>query len=433
MTQDAAKNALMDYAYYIGNKIKDKIVASKIHANGKKKLRDAVDEALKWLDLNSLAKVEEYKEKMKELEHKVQLLESKEKILVYEYVPKGSLDLYLEKDELNWATRLRICIGAARGLVYLHSSVGTQQRVLHRDVKSSNILLDDNWKARIWDLGLSKFGPANQQFTFLVSHDVGTIGYCDPLYVETGLLTKESDVYSFGVVLFEVLCGRLCIGNGNNKHLPLTRLVRQFYEQNKIDELVFNKIKDEINPKSLNVFTAIAYQCLNRDRETRPLMTEIVRELEKALEYQVVLYVDMEVYVDSGAQSTIISKTCAERSRLLRLVDERYKGIAHIGQSEIQILGRIHVAPVKIGNYFYPCSFVVLDSPNMEVIFGSDMLRHLQCTIDLKENVLRVGVGEVVVPFLQAEFEAKAGKLIGQGFTREAVVQALKLHCSIGF
>ncbi|GKE03444.1 pollen receptor-like kinase 4 [Tanacetum coccineum] len=154
------------------------------------------------------------------------------------------------------------------------------------DVKSSNILLDENWNARISDLGLSKFGPANQQFTFLVSHAVGSIGYCDPLYVETGLLTKESDVYSFGVVLFEVLCGRLCIGNGNNKHLPLTRLVRQFYEQNKIDELVFNKIKDEINPKSLNVFTAIAYQCLNRDRETRPLMTEIVRELEKALEYQ---------------------------------------------------------------------------------------------------------------------------------------------------
>ncbi|PWA70642.1 Protein kinase, ATP binding site-containing protein [Artemisia annua] len=212
--------------------------------------------------------------------------DGKEKILVYEYVSKGSLDLYLEKDELTWARRLRICIGAAHGLAYLHSSVGTQQRVLHRDVKSSNILLDENWNARISDLGLSKFGPANQQFTFLVSHVVGTIGYCDPLYAETGLLTKESDVYSFGVVLYEVFCGRLCMGNGINKHLPLTGLVRQFYEQNKIDELVFSNLKDEINPKSLKAFTAIAYQCLNRDRETRPLMTQIVKELEKALEYQ---------------------------------------------------------------------------------------------------------------------------------------------------
>nr|GEV67059.1 DNA damage-inducible protein 1 [Tanacetum cinerariifolium] len=202
----------------------------------------------------------------------------------------------------------------------------------------------------------------------------------------------------------------------------------------------------------------------------------------------VMLYVDMEVndvpikaFVDSGAQSTIISKTCAERLGLLRLLDDRYKGIAHgVGQSEI--LGRIHVAPIKIGNNYYPCSFVVLDSPNMDFLFGLDMLRKHQCTIDLKDNVLRVGGGEVAVPFLQEkdiprnfldeekqlkeasssgaqgssgsaaawsnaptlsggqspagparggptqgpEFEAKVQKLIELGFTREAVVQALK-------
>ncbi|XVF33838.1 hypothetical protein REPUB_Repub18cG0006000 [Reevesia pubescens] len=133
-----------------------------------------------------------------------------------------------------------------------------------------------------------------------------------------------------------------------------------------------------------------------------------------ALEYNpegfarvVMLYVDMEVngvplkaFVDSGAQSTIISKSCAERCGLLRLLDQRYKGIAHgVGQSEI--LGRIHVAPIKIGNIFYPCSFLVLDSPNMEFLFGLDMLRKHQCIIDLKENVLRVGGGEVSVSFLQ--------------------------------
>nr|KJB81546.1 hypothetical protein B456_013G149500 [Gossypium raimondii] len=133
-----------------------------------------------------------------------------------------------------------------------------------------------------------------------------------------------------------------------------------------------------------------------------------------ALEYNpegfarvVMLYVDMEVngvplkaFVDSGAQSTIISKSCAERCGLLRLMDQRYKGIAHgVGQSEI--LGRIHVAPIKIGEIFYPCSFLVLDSPNMEFLFGLDMLRKHQCIIDLKDNVLRVGGGEVSVPFLQ--------------------------------
>ncbi|KAI7734428.1 hypothetical protein M8C21_004077 [Ambrosia artemisiifolia] len=181
-------------------------------------------------------------------------------------------------------------------------------------------------------------------------------------------------------------------------------------------------------------------------------------------------------FVDSGAQSTIISKSCAERLGLLRLLDQRYKGIAHgVGQSEI--LGRIHVAPIKIGNNFYPCSFVVLDSPNMEFLFGLDMLRKHQCTIDLKDNVLRVGGGEVAVPFLPEkdiprhfldeekllkeasssgtrgssgsaaeksntptpsggsahgglahgpEFEAKIGKLVELGFSRDAVIQALK-------
>eukprot|EP01018_Ginkgo_biloba_P025158 Gb_22133 [translate_table: standard] len=121
----------------------------------------------------------------------------------------------------------------------------------------------------------------------------------------------------------------------------------------------------------------------------------------------VMLYVDMEVngipikaFVDSGAQTTIISKSCAERCGLLRLLDRRYMGIARgVGQSEI--VGRIHVAPIKIGTIFYPCSFTVLDSPNLEFLFGLDMLRKHQCVIDLKDNVLRVGGGEVAVPFLQ--------------------------------
>ncbi|KAF9588409.1 hypothetical protein IFM89_009424 [Coptis chinensis] len=215
---------------------------------------------------------------------------------------------------------------------------------------------------------------------------------------------------------------------------------------------------------------------------------------EAALEYNpeafarvVMLYVDMEVngvplkaFVDSGAQSTIISKSCAERCGLLRLLDERFKGIAHgVGQTEI--LGRIHVAPIKIGNVFYHCSFQVLDSPNMEFLFGLDMLRKHQCLIDLKDNVLRVGGGEVSVPFLQEkdlpshfrdeekyskndsgsasetsgtkeknissivstggqpsgvagsgltqghDFEAKVSKLVELGFGRDAVLQALRL------
>ncbi|GJW77844.1 protein kinase, ATP binding site-containing protein [Tanacetum coccineum] len=209
-----------------------------------------------------------------------------EKILVYEYASKRSLDLYLNDKDLTWVQRLEICIGAARGLAYLHNPGRTQQRVLHRDIKSSNILLDDDWNARIADLGLSKFGPANQKYTFLVSNAVGTIGYCDPLYVETGLLTKESDVYSFGVVLFELLCGRLSIGNSRDERQPLTELVRKCYKQNTMDEIIFGNIKHEINPHSLKAFTTIAYQCLMREQEQRPLMTKVVKVLESALQLQ---------------------------------------------------------------------------------------------------------------------------------------------------
>ncbi|KAI3796014.1 hypothetical protein L1987_38675 [Smallanthus sonchifolius] len=212
--------------------------------------------------------------------------DSGEKILIYQYVPNRSLDLYLNSDKLRWIARLKICIGAARGLAYLHSAVGTQQRVLHRDIKSSNILLDEDFNAKISDFGLSKFGPANQDYTFLFSDAVGTPGYCDPLYAENGILTKESDVYSFGVVLFEVLCGRLCIDNKNVRQRCLIALARQSYEQETINEIVYGNIKDEINPESLQVFAKIAYQCLEREREERPLMSDIVRELETALEYQ---------------------------------------------------------------------------------------------------------------------------------------------------
>ncbi|XP_071700420.1 probable serine/threonine-protein kinase PBL28 [Rutidosis leptorrhynchoides] len=130
-------------------------------------------------------------------------------ILVYEYASNGSLDRHLNDSDLTWIQRIHICLDVAGGLNYLHNHNGGQRRVLHRDIKSSNILLDDNWNAKVSDLGLSRIAPANQPYSFQVTHAVGTIGYIDPLYLTTGVLTKESDVYSFGVLLLEVLCGRL--------------------------------------------------------------------------------------------------------------------------------------------------------------------------------------------------------------------------------
>ncbi|PWA39960.1 mitogen-activated protein (MAP) kinase kinase kinase Ste11, Cryptococcus [Artemisia annua] len=95
-------------------------------------------------------------------------------------------------------------------IAYLHDPKRTQQRVLHRDIKSSNILLDYKWRAKVSDFGLSKIAPANQLGSHIVSNVVGTPVYCDPAYAETGILSKESDMHSFGVVLFKVMYGKLC-------------------------------------------------------------------------------------------------------------------------------------------------------------------------------------------------------------------------------
>ncbi|GJS54955.1 protein kinase, ATP binding site-containing protein [Tanacetum coccineum] len=189
---------------------------------------------------------------------------------------------------MTWVRRLNICIGAARGLMYLHNAIGAQQRVLHRDIKSSNILLDENWNAKISDFGLSKLGPANQEITFLVSVAVGTPGYCDPEYAATGFLTKESDVYSFGVVLFEVLSGRFSFDKyKDSNHRCLVRLARQSYEHNTLDEVIHSTIKDEISSDSLAMFTTIAYQCSMTESKDRPLMTKVVKALEDALQAHV--------------------------------------------------------------------------------------------------------------------------------------------------
>ncbi|CAH1414584.1 unnamed protein product [Lactuca virosa] len=212
--------------------------------------------------------------------------EGDEKILVYDYEFNGSLEKYLGSNSLTWGQRLKICIGAARGLEYLHNPLGTQQRVLHRDVKSANVLLDQFWEAKIADFGLSKIGPANQEFTFLVSNAVGTFGYCDPLYAETNFLTKESDVYSFGVVLFEVLCGRLCIGKPDDKHRLLTKLAQISYEQGKLDDIIFHGLRGQMESNSLRTYSSIAYRCLKREREERPTMAQVLEELELSLEYQ---------------------------------------------------------------------------------------------------------------------------------------------------
>ncbi|KAM7489264.1 hypothetical protein LguiB_026748 [Lonicera macranthoides] len=218
-----------------------------------------------------------------------------EMILVYEYVENGSLadHLYKEKvrngsnSNMSWVKRLKICIGAARGLDYLHTGTGILHRVIHRDVKTSNILLDENWAAKISDFGLSKTGPANQSLTHVSTRVKGTPGYCDPEYFLTRRLTRKSDVYSFGVVLFEVLCGRPAF----DYKLPKEQISLVLWAQDCIQEEKTHLLADpnlewEIFGNSLKAFVNIAGQCLHSRSKKRPTMSEVVASLEVALALQ---------------------------------------------------------------------------------------------------------------------------------------------------
>ncbi|KAL4561356.1 hypothetical protein LXL04_033521 [Taraxacum kok-saghyz] len=222
--------------------------------------------------------------------------DGKEMIRVYEYAINRSLDMHLQdpnqRGRITWSQRLMICLGAARGLKYLHSGLGEDMRVIHRDVKSANILLNETLQAKLCDFGLSRFGPRNQPHTQLITRASGTRFYMDPIYNERGRLAKESDVYSFGVVLFEMSSGMLayharCCGDGKEHYL--LDLVRSYYDDHEVDELeklIDPVMRDDVNMRSFHTFNKIAHQCINFDSKKRPTMDRIIDEIEKALNIQ---------------------------------------------------------------------------------------------------------------------------------------------------
>ncbi|KAK9060565.1 hypothetical protein SSX86_021270 [Deinandra increscens subsp. villosa] len=215
--------------------------------------------------------------------------DEQEMILIYEYMSHGSLEDHLHKRQtpLSWVQRLTICIGAARGLDYLHTGTGIKHGVVHRDVKTSNILLHNSWEAKISDFGLSKICPRNQQSIYVNTGIKGTFGYLDPDYFYTGKLTRKSDVYAFGVVLFEVLCGKQALDSSiEEEHWGLAIWAQESIKEGRLKEIVDTNMRGVISPKCLKLFALLAKRCLHKHLKQRPTMAEVVVCLESILALQ---------------------------------------------------------------------------------------------------------------------------------------------------
>jgi len=214
--------------------------------------------------------------------------DNKEMILVYDFMTRGNLRDHLyntDNPAISWKQRLQICIGAAHGLHYLHT--GAKETIIHRDVKTTNILLDDKWVAKVSDFGLSRLGPIGTSKTHVSTDVRGSFGYLDPEYYKRYRLTEKSDVYSFGVVLFEILCGRPpLIHSAEKQQVSLSNWVKHCYQSGTISEIVEPTLKEEIATECLKKFCEIGMSCLSENGSMRPAMEDVARMLEFTLGLQ---------------------------------------------------------------------------------------------------------------------------------------------------
>lgn len=206
-----------------------------------------------------------------------------QRLLVYEFMPLGSLEDHLhdlppDKEPLDWNTRMKIAAGAAKGLEYLHDKANPP--VIYRDLKSSNILLDEGFHPKLSDFGLAKLGPVGDK-THVSTRVMGTYGYCAPEYAMTGQLTLKSDVYSFGVVFLELITGRKAIDNTRapGEHNLVAWARPLFKDRRKFPKMADPLLQGRYPMRGLYQALAVAAMCLQEQAATRPLIGDVVTAL----------------------------------------------------------------------------------------------------------------------------------------------------------
>ncbi|XP_043706746.1 serine/threonine-protein kinase-like protein CCR4 [Telopea speciosissima] len=215
--------------------------------------------------------------------------EANERVLVYEFMVNGTLHDHLHNYEespilMSWAARIKVALDAARGIEYLHTYAVPQ--IIHRDIKTSNILLNAQWIAKVSDFGLSLMGPDDED-AHISLRAAGTVGYMDPAYYKYQQLTTKSDVYSFGVVLLEMLSGLKAIHRNEETGLP--RNVVHYMVPYIVRDEIHRVLDPKLSPPTPSEIEAVNYvgylaaDCVVTDGRDRPTMTEIVDSLERAL------------------------------------------------------------------------------------------------------------------------------------------------------
>ncbi|KAL0432785.1 UNVERIFIED_CONTAM: putative serine/threonine-protein kinase PBL21 [Sesamum latifolium] len=207
-----------------------------------------------------------------------------QRLLVYEFMPMGSLENHLfdlepNQKPLSWSTRLKIAVGAARGLEFLHCRANPP--VIYRDLKSSNILLDNDYNVKLSDFGLAKLGPVGDK-THVSTRVMGTYGYCAPEYAMSGKLTLKSDIYSFGVVLLELISGRRAMDFSKKPgEQNLVVWSRPFLKDRKqFVQMVDPLLEGRYSVKSLHQAVMITSMCIHDHANVRPNISEVVHALE---------------------------------------------------------------------------------------------------------------------------------------------------------
>ncbi|KDP35962.1 hypothetical protein JCGZ_09934 [Jatropha curcas] len=245
--------------------------------------------AVKRISSGSKQGIREYASEVKvisQLRHRnlVQLIgwchEKRELLLVYELMPNGSLDSHLFKENklLTWEMRYNIVLGLASGLLYLQEEC--QQLVVHRDIKSSNIMLDSNFNAKLGDFGLARLVDHNKGFqTTLLA---GTLGYMAPEYVITGKASKESDVYSFGIVALEIACGKKPLNlKGNEDQISMVQWVWDLYRGGnvKLLEGADPRLNGDFDEQQLECLMVVGIWCAHPDAKLRPSIRQAIQVL----------------------------------------------------------------------------------------------------------------------------------------------------------